>query len=52
MTLLSKVLRTGPSQREAVIGTGAAADLIQQNQAVGGGVVQNVGGLSHFNHKR
>ena len=43
--------QAGPGQRQAVVGTGAPADLVQQHQAVGGGVVQDIGGLGHFHHE-
>ena len=35
----------------AVEGGGAPADLVQQHQAVGGGVLENIGHLAHFHHK-
>ena len=41
----------GPGQRQAVKGAGAATNLIHQYQAVGTGIVQDVGGFCHFDHK-
>ena len=46
-----QVLGAGARQRQAVVGAGAAADLIHQHQAAGGGVVEDVGGFGHFHHE-
>src|SRR5512147_673817 len=41
-----------PGNAQAVIGAGATADLIQQNQTSAGCAVENMGALGHFDHKR
>ena len=41
----------GPGDAHAVIGGGASADLVQDQQTAGGGVFQNGGHLGHFHHK-
>ena len=46
-----QVLGGGPGQAQAIKGTGAPADLVHQHQALGGGIVENVGGFGHFHHK-
>ena len=40
-----------PGDAETVIGAGASANLIQDDQAAIGGVVENVGSLVHFDHE-
>ena len=45
------VLDHRPGDGDAVVGAGAAADLVQDEQAAGGGVVQDVGGLDHLDHE-
>ena len=47
-----QVLRDGPGQRHAVVGAGAAADLVEDHQAARRGVVQDVGRLGHLHHER
>ena len=37
---------------QAIVGTGASADFIQDNQAMPRGMMQNAGGLLHLDHKR
>ena len=37
--------------REAVVGAGAATDLVQDYEGSGSGVVQNRGGLDHLHHE-
>jgi len=48
----SQMIGAGPSQRQAVKGTGAAADFVHQDQAFRGRVMQDIGGFRHFHHKR
>ena len=36
-----------PGDRDAVIGAGAAPDLVQDQQGALGGVVEDIGGLDH-----
>src|SRR5258708_6379235 len=45
------VLDYSLSDADAVIGAGAAPDLIDDQQAPVGGVVEDVGGLDHLNHE-
>ena len=45
------VFQHRPGNGHAVIGGGAPADFVQNQQAPGGGVFQNVGDLRHFHHK-
>ena len=40
-----------PGNGNTIVGTGTSADLIQQDQAAGGYVVHNAGGLVHLHHK-
>ncbi|CSA48253.1 Uncharacterised protein [Vibrio cholerae] len=49
--LFGKPLGTRPSERESVISTGTAANLIHQHQTVTGRIVQNIGGFRHLHHK-
>ena len=44
--------RTGPRQRQAVEGAGAASDFINQYQAIRGGVVQDISRFAHLYHER
>ena len=46
-----QILGAGARQREAVVGAGAAADLVHQHQTAGRGVVQDVGGFGHLHHE-
>ena len=46
-----EVLDHGPGDGEAVVGAGAAADLVEDDEAAGGGVVEDVGGLVHLDHE-
>src|SRR5262249_47121838 len=41
----------GPGERDAVVGARAAADLVENDEALGCGVVENIGGLGHFDHE-
>ncbi|MNR40577.1 hypothetical protein D3C85_1588760 [compost metagenome] len=50
-TQLGQALGGGPGQRQAVEGTGTAADFVHQHQAALGGVVQDVGGFAHLDHE-
>ncbi len=49
--LACQLLGAGPCQREAVVGAGAAANLVHQHQTAGGGVVEDIGGFGHLHHK-
>ena len=44
-------LGDGPGQGQAVVGGGAAADLVQDHQAAPGHLVQDVGGLAHLHEE-
>ena len=46
-----QVPRAGLGQREAIVGRGAAADLVHQHQRLRGGVVEDVAGLAHLDHE-
>ena len=41
----------GPGEGEAIVGGGAAPDLIEHNQAARGGGVEDHGGFSHLDHE-
>ena len=45
------VLDHRPGDRQAVVGAGAAPDLVQDQQAARRGVVQDVGRLDHLHHE-
>src|ERR1044071_3520393 len=49
--MIMDVFDDAPGNRESIIGGGAAPDLIQDQQAAGGGVMQDVGGFDHFHHE-
>ena len=46
-----QVFDDGPGDRQAIIGAGAAPDLVQDHQAAWSGIVEDVGCLDHFHHK-
>ena len=46
-----QVFRDAPRDGQAVEGRGAAADLVQDDEAALGGVVEDVGGLVHLDHE-
>jgi len=46
-----EVLDYRPRNREAVVGGGAAADLVEDDEGAVGGVVEDVGGLVHLDHE-
>ena len=46
-----QVLAHRPGDRHPVVGRGATADLVQQHQALGGGVVKDGAGLAHLHHE-
>ena len=50
--MVVQVLGDGPGQRDAVVGAGAAADLVEDDQAARRGVVEDVGRLGHLHHER
>ena len=45
------MFRHGPGQGQAVKGGGAPADLVQDHQAPGGGLVEDAGGFVHLHQK-
>ena len=45
------VLHHGPGDAHAVESRGAAADLIQHDEALGGGVLEDFGHLGHLDHE-
>ena len=47
-----QVLENGLRDADPVVGAGAAADLIENEQAAGGGVREDVRGLHHLDHER
>ena len=46
-----EVFGDGPGDADAVEGAGAAADFVEDDEAAGGGVVEDVGGFLHFDHE-
>ncbi len=40
-----------PGDTDAVKSRGATTDLVQHNQAPGGRMIEDIGGLGHFHHK-
>ena len=50
--VLVEVFDDGPGEREAVVGAGAAADLVEDDEAARGGGVEDAGGLGHLDHER
>ena len=46
-----EVLDDGPGDTEAVVGAGAPADFIKDDEGTGGGVVEDVGRLVHLDHE-
>ena len=48
---LVQMLDHGPGEREAVIGGGAASDLVQDHEAARAGEIQDPCGLDHLDHK-
>ena len=46
-----EVFGDGPGDADAVEGGGAAADLVEDDEAFAGGVVEDVGGLLHLDHE-
>ena len=49
--LMMQVFDDAPSQAQPVEGAGAAADLIEDDQAAAGGIVEDVGRLAHLDHE-
>ncbi len=49
--IFGNVLRDGPGDAEPVIGGGAAAQLIDENEAPGRGVLQDARRLQHLSHE-
>ena len=50
-TVLMQVFDDGPGDAQAVEGAGAAAELVDEEQAAAGGVVEDIGGLVHLDHE-
>ena len=48
---LGQTFCCSPGQGQAVKGTGATTHFVHQHQAAFGGVVQNIGGFAHLDHK-
>src|SRR5579875_4016434 len=48
---LHKIFGYRPRNRETIVGAGAAPYLIENHEAAGGGVVQDVGRLAHLYHE-
>ena len=46
-----EVLDNGPCDGEAVVGAGAAANFVENDEAAGGRIVEDVGGLVHLDHE-
>ncbi len=46
-----EVLDGGPGEGEAVVGGGASAHFVEQDEGAGGGGVENGGGFGHLDHK-
>ncbi len=46
-----EVFNDGPGDGEAVVGAGAAPDFVEDDEAFGAGVVEDVGGLVHLDHE-
>ena len=49
--VVCQVSGAGPGQGQPVVSAGAAADLVDQDQAYIRGIVQDSGGLHHFRHE-
>ena len=49
---IHECLRDGPGNAETVECTRPSSDLVQNHQAAGRGVMEDVRGLGHFHHKR
>jgi len=46
-----QVFHYGSGNTQAIIGARPSANLVQNNQAVGRAIVENVGRFIHFDHK-
>ena len=49
--VLVQVFDNGPGNAQAVEGARAAAELVDEEQAAAGGVVEDIGGLVHLHHE-
>ena len=49
--LLMEMFHDRPRETEAIEGAGAAADFIEDHQALAGGVMENIGCLAHLDHE-
>src|SRR5260370_1037486 len=49
--LIVQIFGDGPGQRDAVVGAGAAADLVEDDQALRTGIIEDVGRLGHLDHE-
>ena len=50
--LIGECQRRSPGNAQPVKGAGAATDLVHEDQAALSGIMENIGGLGHFDHKR
>src|SRR5437588_1673003 len=50
--LIMQMLDDRPCQAQPVERAGAASNFVQNDQAAEGGVVEDVGGLTHLDHER
>ena len=46
-----EVFNDGPGDGETVVGAGAAPDFVEDDEAFGAGVIEDVGGLVHLDHE-
>ncbi len=49
--MLVQVFHHCPGNTDPVIGAGASANFIKQDEAAGADIVQNIGGFRHFHHE-
>ena len=50
--LIGERQRRRPGDAQSVKGAGAATDFVHEDQTALGGIVENIGGFGHFDHKR
>ncbi len=46
-----QIFNDRPGDRKSIVSAGTAPDLVQNQQAARGGIVQNISGLKHLHHK-
>src|SRR5450759_553116 len=49
--MVMDIFNQGPGDGKAVVSTGAAPNFVQHQQAAAGGMVENIGSFSHFDHE-